>query len=1295
MSTEEVAADAAVPRNGPVDDFGFRKYGPRLARRGWHIIPQSRTGRRLASVVKGRALEWKPLQTTPAEISVVDTWGVICATENTALVLGNGPTAGSRVRAIDIDVSDAFWSTQIANLATIHLGHTPLARQGRAPRWMLFYREAVETPAEQTIRSRSFTFEQQSDEAEAVGSHDGLEILSAGRMATIHGRHHKTGMHFVYADKQPSMLSPEDLPVIDQAKVDAFLRAVHELRPLRGFARRMVDAIEREVVEYDPTLRIVVPPYKSRKGIWSKVANSNSVIVDGRKDWTLDRTLAWVCYNADHVRAGGNGLAQIRERCLDEALRHIERTEEWSTDAAVTRHVVELFDRTARRFCEGEFPERTIHLSDTGEAYTRPEAMLAIQTSLGADGEYIKPAAKRRRSPTAIVSASAPNDEIAASRAILTADQRIALGKDISRRVRESIMNFLGPIWDARDAKKSAEAIREETERALRAIHLLKAPTGAGKTTTLIRCIADIIAERGRLGLAIGIAMPSHANAAEGLNVAVERASAEEIEATWDEALKAAAGMYSMIWKGKVLAGCMMSDQMQALYHASVPASGLCSTKVPVIGGGFEQKVCEFAGMCGAMRQLELAKEADIIFMPHAYITVALPKQLKDAIAGLVIDEAFWNQIVRTRVLPLDILRRARKAPRLSKLDKKLGVTEEDFLMGRDKAAQVVTQALYSGACPAETLRAFSERANNGKILLGPSLVQDAITVCSRANHMGLGVRPGMSMDQVDAIVAEPQGEHINLEKRFWTIIQERIRQLDADHAEREAAKLSGIAFDERNRRAKHEADRHIQLLRNCDAVPEKADGIRLSWRIEMNWSDVPLMLLDASADEWILGALFPAREFDTTRIDEPLHLRTVVLPEVFSDLSLLAGGRHLDEESRYRAAERLAKVQALIGRLAALYGWSRMLVAATKAVRIEMTMYWPGPENVDFLHFGNTRGFDFAKHHMIALSVGRMEPPVADLDGYAAFFASLSPDDELPWDEEGTGYCGGKRLEAPKGERVLQMRHGGEITVRTSVYGKSYPWHDRIQKQFREEELRQFVGRLRPVYRTEPLPPIWFCLSSAVPEGIIVDDVVTIDDILSDDDNGTAILELVHRLGGVLDPIAGPAAAPDLAIDDFAMNVAVSRLTTRELSSMTPVSVWEDGLPEPRTVYVMPWVKDVDWALNNASTFAGRCLDGYAADPAKSVTADADCVAKSPDKVDRGMSDLGPEATIEELREERRAREIAWREYAVQRWGRGMHKVSATSRKYYPLAVMILLEQAGVINPVEPAVPIPIPQAA
>lgn len=1296
VEARDAAAAAARVKALP-PDLGFRKFGPKLARAGWHVIPQSRKGRRLGSVIQGKALEWKGYQTSAPDLRDVDIWSQVAAFDNTALVLGNGTDVGSRVRGIDIDVSDLFWAEQVRNLAFVHLGYTPLQRQGRAPRWMLLYRESVETQVEETIRSRSFTFEQQSEDAVAIGSHDGLEIMGAGRLVTIYGTHHKTGGAFVYADQQPLTMRPEDLPVIDQAKIDTFLKAVHELRALKGYARKLVDSFEREVVEYDPTLKIFTPPYLQGNAIWQRVQGSNSSVVDGRKEWVRDRMLGWVCHNAEHIRAGGHGLAQVRERCIAEALRHIARTGDWSSDSAITRTVVELFDRTARRFCEGAFPQRVVDIGDDGKAYTKPQAMLAIRSSLDRDADYIKPTKDRRKSPTALISATAPNESVAAQRALLDPEKRIALGVEISGRVRAAIRAFLEPIWDARDAKASKEEIREATAKALAAIHLLKAPTGAGKTSTLIRQVREIVRERGPLGMAFLIAMPSHANANEGMNVAVERASEEELQAAWNEALKAASGLHSMVWKGKVLAGCHYGDQLAALYQAGIPASGMCGTKVPQIGGDFEFVPCPMASQCGAMMQLELASQADVIFVPHAYLTTPLPKALKEAAAALVIDEAFWNALIRNAIMPVEILRRGRKPPKPSKAEAKAGITSEDLLKGRDKAAEIVTRALYSGADPAETLWRWNEPGSNYS---GAALVQDALTVCTRANHAGLDVRPAMSMGQVEALVSEPRGEHIALEKRFWQVIAERIRWLDLDHAERKACELAGTVFDERNRRAKHDKDSAIQLLRDCDAVPGKADGIRVSWMLQMNFSDLPLMLLDASADEHILAKVLPHREFVTTVIDAPLHLRVVVVPDSFSDLSLLAAGRHLDEASRERAADRLAKVMRLISYLAAMYGWSRLLVAATKAVRREKTLYWPGPNNADFVHYGALRGLDFAKRHMAAICVGRMEPPVSVLDGYVGAVVRLCPDFEPAWDETGTGYDGNRRLEAPKGEKVLQMRHGGTITIKSSEYNDAYPWHRRFQRQFREEEIRQAYGRLRPVYRSEDLAPIVFILSSAVPDGLIVDDVVMLDDIagVSQVDPGAEIVEIVNRLGGVLDVEAAPAVSGDLRDmnDSMMLNHAVRNMSARERSVMSVARVWEDGKAEPREVYMMPWVKDHEWALTNASTMAGRCLDGYVIDVLKSF--DDEAVEKGPDKLDREKSALGPTATMADLREERRARDIEWREYAIARWGRGSKKPTPTSPKALHLSTLILLEQCGVIGPVpqpEPAVPIPIAEAA
>ena len=85
--------------------------------------------------------------------------------------------------------------------------------------------------------------------------------------------------------------------------------------------------------------------------------------------------------------------------------------------------------------------------------------------------------------------------------------------------------------------------------------------------------------------------------------------------------------------------------------------------------------------------------------------------------------------------------------------------------------------------------------------------------------------------------------------------------------------------------------------------------------------------------------------------------------------------------------------------------------------------------------------------------------------------------------------------------------------------------WARLIQRQYREEELLQFVGRLRPVFRTGRTP-VWFALSSVIPEELVVDDLITIDDLVQ---NHGRLWEAVRRTNGVAHPQALANACPDL----------------------------------------------------------------------------------------------------------------------------------------------------------------------
>ncbi len=70
--------------------------------------------------------------------------------------------------------------------------------------------------------------------------------------------------------------------------------------------------------------------------------------------------------------------------------------------------------------------------------------------------------------------------------------------------------------------------------------------------------------------------------------------------------------------------------------------------------------------------------------------------------------------------------------------------------------------------------------------------------------------------------------------------------------------------------------------------------------------------------------------------------------------------------------------------------------------------------------------------------------------------------------------------------------------------------------RQFREEELIQSMGRLRPVYRDDV--GLWIAVSRVLPAGIVVDAVTTLRS-LSTMRGAGPYFEAVRRAGGVADP--------------------------------------------------------------------------------------------------------------------------------------------------------------------------------
>lgn len=102
-------------------------------------------------------------------------------------------------------------------------------------------------------------------------------------------------------------------------------------------------------------------------------------------------------------------------------------------------------------------------------------------------------------------------------------------------------------------------------------------------------------------------------------------------------------------------------------------------------------------------------------------------------------------------------------------------------------------------------------------------------------------------------------------------------------------------------------------------------------------------------------------------------------------------------------------------------------------------------------------------------------------------------------------------------------MRSGHDVVI--GVPEVTGPWGKIIDAQKRDEEGRQFLGRLRPVFREDT--PVAVMMGVCIPPGVVVDEMLSLDDLLSGQRG--PIWDAVRRAKGVVDPDVTPAiAVPD-----------------------------------------------------------------------------------------------------------------------------------------------------------------------
>lgn len=158
---------------------------------------------------------WSKLSQEAVTPEVIASWPTqIHNHPNTGLLCGN-------LIVLDIDVLEPGLSANIAALAQLLCGQTPLRRIGRAPKVALFYRASLpltkmETPE---LLMPNATKAQ-------------VEILGAGQQAVAFGIHPDTMQEYQWPEGSPELMPMADLPMVTEAVLRNFLGTAEAL--IRG-----------------------------------------------------------------------------------------------------------------------------------------------------------------------------------------------------------------------------------------------------------------------------------------------------------------------------------------------------------------------------------------------------------------------------------------------------------------------------------------------------------------------------------------------------------------------------------------------------------------------------------------------------------------------------------------------------------------------------------------------------------------------------------------------------------------------------------------------------------------------------------------------------------------------------------------------------------------------------------------------------------------------------------------------------------------------------------------------------
>lgn len=1080
----------------------FADTAQKLVDKGWSVYPQTSDTRQpgRADGVDIRPVTDYNLDTRLPTKADIRRWSAACGDHNVACMMGAG--SGNAV-AIDIDITDAALSKKAQEVAAEIFGETPLKRTGKAPKIALIYRASGKIY-----------------NASPVANEDGhaIEILASGKALTFFGSHHSIGRPFKWSPDSPLWVTPEELPEITQNQINEFFIRVNEFMPLSQGSN---------VGGYDE-FGAYIPPWTD---------NEEGKITDGREKYlfTLVRATCSEWAVSGRLRLDGRDvLNDLIKEISDKFAAAAVLDGRWEPERLhneiaprVVSMVKKLADGTVKPNKNNWNP--TINIRK--KVSKKPVAKLEDGDAELKEASEVDNVDAKINKDTSNANAKEVTEEPDDGLSILTFEQHEPMMKEISRKISETIDTFLDEC-SLHVGKPYDETQTQQDEPNL---YVLMAAVGFGKTTGLIRRLAsdprtyqDVPTKDGAIRAPYVMLVPTYRNVDEIRQKAeifgmsndmsneelIQRASAvgllQENDLEGMSRLRARiekeagpgrefGGFTVGTYQGRVRAGCKMHEQMALASLSGLSGGSLCkkalTKKEKEENPDQKEHLCQYYNECPAIRQAQIFNSAHLVMMPHAFLGLNIP-EIAQNVRGVIVDERAHDLFLHTTQMPFDTLKLPRAVPHMSKKEKLKHLKKDpnfsedkwqsEILLCREEAVHLLNESFINKTDIAQTLNDLGGR--------GTEIIEACKNICANSMRRERDLEPNMTLEDIEKIVAMPTGKHAREEWRLWKIIHERMSLI-------EQAKIGACAYPSGG----SSGDVRIQLLHAKNDIRGKR--IRLSWRTSPNWLDKPVLLLDASANQNIIQKVWaksPEHVLVTNLLSESgLYRRMQTyfvhaggkgntsepVPKTFSN-SLILGTPSDTPRTRIAPAKVLDRIHGFLSSVAIKHGLGRVLVGSNIPVRKALNECWEAPVNVDFGHYGALRGIDVYKGHQAAVSIGRLEIPIDVMDGIVA---SLTYDDEAPEtpiDVNGTGYIGDEQISIPMQKRAVQIRNGNVMEIDVPVPDGF--WASIVQAQYREEELIQFLGRLRPFHRHDT--PTYYAISSVLPPGIIVDQVISIE---------------------------------------------------------------------------------------------------------------------------------------------------------------------------------------------------------